>query len=349
LASVHCTAIPATNPQIAALSQHQDPASDGAAQINKDIVLELAAQIAAVGGDPLEALQSGTFEPGDVNDPTGAGNTCNDETDAEGCIFTENLLVPDASEEEILAAAGGAAAADNKNNDDNNKNNDAKDAKDIKVDNNKKNNNAKDDAANKKAAKDIKVDVNDTAKIVGNADAQRFKQQAIKNVDLKQQNLFADIGINKQFVFDAAQFQQQLVQFQNIDALVIQQQFAQVFQQVQFQAWQQIAIQEFLLQQQLQQQIIQQQVFLQQLAFFQQQIVQNVAVVFQQHVQILQQNVNIVNLGGFELVQQQFVQQFGGLGSFANLLNIGGGVGKFQNDVQLQKLFGGVVGSGFSF
>ncbi|OLN98077.1 hypothetical protein CCHL11_06869 [Colletotrichum chlorophyti] len=94
----------ATNPEIAALSQHQDPASDGAAEENKAITLELARQLALIGADPLLALESGTFEPGDVNDATGAGNTCDDLDDPEGCIFTKGLLVEDATPEEIEAA-----------------------------------------------------------------------------------------------------------------------------------------------------------------------------------------------------------------------------------------------------
>lgn len=51
----------------------QDPASAGAAAENKAIALELAVQIASIGGDPTVALQSGTFEPGQIGDPTGAG------------------------------------------------------------------------------------------------------------------------------------------------------------------------------------------------------------------------------------------------------------------------------------
>lgn len=90
----------------------QDSASTGAAAVNKAIVLELAKQIQSVGGNPLDALLSGTFAPGDLNDPTARGNGCNEIDDPEGCIFTQNLLVPDATEEEILAAvAGGAAPA----------------------------------------------------------------------------------------------------------------------------------------------------------------------------------------------------------------------------------------------
>lgn len=112
-ASVLCTSIKAKNPEIAALSQHQDPASTGAAAINKGIALELAVQIASVGGDPLDALDSGTFEPGDIGDPTGAGNTCDTLDDPQGCIFTQNLIVEDATEDEVKAfvASRGAGGA----------------------------------------------------------------------------------------------------------------------------------------------------------------------------------------------------------------------------------------------
>ncbi|OHE97351.1 hypothetical protein CORC01_07406 [Colletotrichum orchidophilum] len=100
----------AANPEIAALSQHQDPASEGAAEGNKAITLELAKQLSAIGADPQLALDSGTFKPGNVNDNTGAGNTCDDANDAEGCIFSQNLLIKDATPEEIDAAASGGAA-----------------------------------------------------------------------------------------------------------------------------------------------------------------------------------------------------------------------------------------------
>ena len=72
LASVLCNET-AVNPEVAAISQHQDPASPGAAATNKAITLELARQIASVGGNPQDALKSGTFAPGDVNDPTAKG------------------------------------------------------------------------------------------------------------------------------------------------------------------------------------------------------------------------------------------------------------------------------------
>ncbi|WVQ70420.1 uncharacterized protein L199_008647 [Kwoniella botswanensis] len=105
LASVLCTDTPA-NPEIAAISQHQDPASADAAATNKAITLALAQQIAAIGGDPLDALKSGTFAPGDTSDPTGKGNSCDD----DDCIFTQNLLVEDATEEEINAAVAGVTS-----------------------------------------------------------------------------------------------------------------------------------------------------------------------------------------------------------------------------------------------
>ncbi|KAJ7095928.1 hypothetical protein B0H15DRAFT_946471 [Mycena belliarum] len=106
-----CTSIKAVNPEIAAIQQHQDPASPNAAAVNKAIVLELAKQIASVGGDPLEALQSGTFAPGQIGDPTGKGNSCDTLDDPVGCIFTQNLLVEDATPAEISAAVAGVAAA----------------------------------------------------------------------------------------------------------------------------------------------------------------------------------------------------------------------------------------------
>lgn len=111
-ASVPCTAIQAVNPEIAAIQQHQDPASAGAAEINTNIVINLATQISCLGGDPTLALQSGTFAPGDVNDPTAKGNSCGDQNDAEGCIFTQNLLVEDASIDDIMAAVAGATCGD---------------------------------------------------------------------------------------------------------------------------------------------------------------------------------------------------------------------------------------------
>ncbi|CAE6470103.1 unnamed protein product [Rhizoctonia solani] len=108
LESVQCTSFKPVNPEIAAITQHQDPAAQGAAAKNKAIVLELAKQIASIGGDPQAALETGTFQPGDVNDATAKGNTCDDANDAQGCIISQNLIVFDATADEITAAVGDA-------------------------------------------------------------------------------------------------------------------------------------------------------------------------------------------------------------------------------------------------
>ncbi|CAE6429545.1 unnamed protein product [Rhizoctonia solani] len=108
LESVQCTSFKPVNPEVAAITQHQDPAASGAAAKNKAIVLELAKQIASIGGDPQAALETGTFQPGNVNDATGKGNSCDDANDAQGCIISQNLIVFDATADEITAAAGDA-------------------------------------------------------------------------------------------------------------------------------------------------------------------------------------------------------------------------------------------------
>ncbi|KAE8447161.1 hypothetical protein EG329_010992 [Mollisiaceae sp. DMI_Dod_QoI] len=110
LASVLCNET-AVNPEIQAIQAHQDPASANAASVNKGIVLALAQQLASIGADPQEALLSGTFAPGTIGDPTGAGNTCDVADDIEGCIFSQNLIVNDASAAEIDAAVAGVASA----------------------------------------------------------------------------------------------------------------------------------------------------------------------------------------------------------------------------------------------
>lgn len=109
LQSNACTSTTAINPEIGAISQHQDPASPDAATTNKAIVLSLAQQIASIGGDPLQALGSGTFAPGIIGDPTAAGNTCDNIVD-EGCINADNKLVDDATSAEIEAAVSGIAS-----------------------------------------------------------------------------------------------------------------------------------------------------------------------------------------------------------------------------------------------
>lgn len=62
----------AVNPEIAALTQHQDPASPEAAG-NKQVVLDLATQLQAVGADPNLAIQTGTFPAGTVSLPLKRG------------------------------------------------------------------------------------------------------------------------------------------------------------------------------------------------------------------------------------------------------------------------------------
>ena len=44
-----------------------------------------------------------------LNDNTGKGNTCDTENDEPGCIFTQKLIVLDATEAEIAAAVAGIA------------------------------------------------------------------------------------------------------------------------------------------------------------------------------------------------------------------------------------------------
>jgi hypothetical protein len=109
LASVPCVSIKAVNPEIAALQQHQDPAGDGAQVLNKQIASELAREIASVGGDPTLANEASTFAPGQIGDPTAAGNTCDDANDAAGCINSLKLRVDDLSADEITAAVASSA------------------------------------------------------------------------------------------------------------------------------------------------------------------------------------------------------------------------------------------------
>ncbi|KAF5389309.1 hypothetical protein D9757_003448 [Collybiopsis confluens] len=116
LQSNACTSTTAVNPEVAAISQHQDPASTGAAATNKAVVLALAQQIASIGGNPQDALQSGTFAPGTIGDPTAKGNTCDNIVDV-GCIVADNLLVEDATADEINAAVGSSGSSATGSND----------------------------------------------------------------------------------------------------------------------------------------------------------------------------------------------------------------------------------------
>lgn len=63
----------AINPEIANIQQHQDPASPAAAN-NAAVELEVAKSLASIGADPLLALQSATFPPGEVRDSMSDGH-----------------------------------------------------------------------------------------------------------------------------------------------------------------------------------------------------------------------------------------------------------------------------------
>ncbi|EEY20090.1 conserved hypothetical protein [Verticillium alfalfae VaMs.102] len=108
--SAACTDKP-VNPEIGAFAQHQDAAGPGALAGNKAIALALAKQLALIGGDPLLALESGTFVAGDLNDRTAAGKSCDSANDPVGCIFTQRLLLLDATPDEIKAAVQGVVPA----------------------------------------------------------------------------------------------------------------------------------------------------------------------------------------------------------------------------------------------
>ncbi|PVG00281.1 hypothetical protein CPB86DRAFT_805964 [Serendipita vermifera] len=101
VASEECTSVIPQNPELRTFKQHQDPASPGAQARNKATVLELARQIALIGGDPSEALFSGTFAPGDLGSTS--GNSCN----TEDCIFENDLLVREASQAELMDYVAG--------------------------------------------------------------------------------------------------------------------------------------------------------------------------------------------------------------------------------------------------
>ncbi|KAJ3117190.1 hypothetical protein HDU96_007618, partial [Phlyctochytrium bullatum] len=80
LRSAQCNQTP-KNAEINGLKQHQDPAADGATAENKAIEIEVGRRIFALGGFSAEqatnlALQTATFAPGDRNDFTFKGNTC---------------------------------------------------------------------------------------------------------------------------------------------------------------------------------------------------------------------------------------------------------------------------------
>ncbi|CCA67813.1 hypothetical protein PIIN_01637 [Serendipita indica DSM 11827] len=101
LASEPCKSYVPVNKELETFKQHQDPAAPGAQANNKATVLELARQIMLLGGEPTDALYSGTFTAADLNGPA-AGNSCN----SNDCIFENNLLIRDASMAEIYDYVG---------------------------------------------------------------------------------------------------------------------------------------------------------------------------------------------------------------------------------------------------
>ncbi|KAI5457177.1 hypothetical protein BGZ63DRAFT_337044, partial [Mariannaea sp. PMI_226] len=94
----------AVNAEIAALTRHQDASWRDAGALNKAIVLELARQLASIGADPELALLSGTFAASGVSTIQSLNNYCDNEDLSLGCIFSQNLLVLDASRNEIAIA-----------------------------------------------------------------------------------------------------------------------------------------------------------------------------------------------------------------------------------------------------
>ncbi|KAG0145610.1 hypothetical protein CROQUDRAFT_133619 [Cronartium quercuum f. sp. fusiforme G11] len=93
------------NPEISGISRHQDGASMGADEINKNSTLAVARALKLIDADPLTATEVGTFKKGDPKDPTARGFSCNDsKITGKGCIFEEDRLVIDATPEEIAAA-----------------------------------------------------------------------------------------------------------------------------------------------------------------------------------------------------------------------------------------------------
>ncbi|WAR52672.1 hypothetical protein PtB15_2B96 [Puccinia triticina] len=102
VASVPCKSKKMVNPEIERLIQHQDAASPGAAENNKKSALLAALSLKEIGSDPSISLRTGTFKAGDTkNTNNGRGNSCDDEKDTEGCIFTKKALVEDVTKAEI--------------------------------------------------------------------------------------------------------------------------------------------------------------------------------------------------------------------------------------------------------
>lgn len=58
-----------------------------------------------IGGNPQDALATGTFAPGTIGDSTAKGNTC-DDIDPAGCIVTKGLIQFDATADEVGRVLG---------------------------------------------------------------------------------------------------------------------------------------------------------------------------------------------------------------------------------------------------
>ncbi|EFP89180.1 hypothetical protein PGT21_006968 [Puccinia graminis f. sp. tritici] len=102
VASPPCKTKKMENPEIERLIQHQDAASPGAAENNKKSALLAALSLKEIGSDPSIALRTGTFKAGDPKSPNnGRGGSCDEENDAEGCIYSKKLLVEDVTKAEI--------------------------------------------------------------------------------------------------------------------------------------------------------------------------------------------------------------------------------------------------------
>ncbi|KNZ61541.1 hypothetical protein VP01_1386g4 [Puccinia sorghi] len=121
VASPPCKSMKMDSPEIERLIQHQDAASEGAKENNKKSALLAALSLKQIGSDPLLALNTGTFKAGDPKNPkNGRGESCDDDKDTTGCIYTKKLLVEDVTKEEIeafLKQNDGTGGSDSKSTD----------------------------------------------------------------------------------------------------------------------------------------------------------------------------------------------------------------------------------------
>ncbi|KAJ1565525.1 hypothetical protein HK096_002295 [Nowakowskiella sp. JEL0078] len=144
--SASCTTAP-TNKELSTIKQHQDPASTGAATNNGDVEIAVAKVLLSLGLTADEAangsLETSTFGPGKLGDPTARGLSCDDgaggnfggaviaaadgtdpitgftfkKGDTIDCITKADVdnstskRVPAKSKAQLLAAIGGNAAA----------------------------------------------------------------------------------------------------------------------------------------------------------------------------------------------------------------------------------------------